>query len=460
MRRIVLALLLLAGIVTWRVATPRFYLGGIQVNEPDRGAWLEGLEAAGFNTVAVTAYAMQGDWDSDTLWFEPPDPGVVGEIRAARERGLHVVLILRVALDHAFERNKFLWHGMIVPRDEETLGAWFAAYSRFVTAWAVVAEEEDVDLLGIGSELNSMTSTIAVNTIPVLEEYWANESKTTRENRRVLEQADSVGSRHLAVRGFESYGDLESYLADRTAVHRAWARQVTWAESLDPLSRINARRARLDAHWRRLVSSVREVYEGELTYAANFDQYEHVGFWDVLDVIGINAYFPLRSSWDPDLGGEELYARLEAGWTGVLGRLEHFRETRNLELPVVFTELGYVARRHSTIEPWAAQGFSVLPRGTGDALVVWEEQPPDETERALAVRALFESERRLRSRMLEGILYWKLSTIPAHREIEPFVLILGEEPEDELLPELRRFTALQPVDPLRRWLTPRLASGR
>ena len=42
---------------------------------------------------------------------------------------------------------------------------------------------------------------------------------------------------------------------------------------------------------------------------------------------------------------------------------------------------------------------------------------------------------------LAGLLYWKLSTIPAHREVEPFVLVLEEgDGADPMLEELARFT--------------------
>ena len=42
--------------------------------------------------------------------------------------------------------------------------------------------------------------------------------------------------------------------------------------------------------------------------------------------------------------------------------------------------------------------------------------------------------------MLAGILYWKLSSEPAHRDIEPFVLLIGERAgDDPLLVALQRF---------------------
>ena len=153
------ALMLLA---TTTAAADPFLLGGIQVDEPDHVAWTDGLLRARMNTVSVTVYAHQGDWDGDNLWFNEEEPAVLDEIRAARAAGLEVVLILRVALDHAFPRNEFLWHGMILPSSDERIDSWFERYRRFVVRWAAVAEAEGVGVLGIGSEMNALDATLPI----------------------------------------------------------------------------------------------------------------------------------------------------------------------------------------------------------------------------------------------------------------------------------------------------------
>ena len=81
--------------------------------------------------------------------------------------------------------------------------------------------------------------------------------------------------------------------------------------------------------------------------------------------------------------------------------------------------------------------------------MIWGDQPQDFSERATALRALHSSMSELDERMtseghdgearlLTGLLYWKLSTEPAHHEIEPFVHILNAD-NDPLGEELRRF---------------------
>src|SRR5439155_10528972 len=44
--------------------------------------------------------------------------------------------------------------------------------------------------------------------------------------------------------------------------------------------------------WRALIAEVRTHFSGELTYAANYDEFQRITFWDALDYIGIDAYFP------------------------------------------------------------------------------------------------------------------------------------------------------------------------
>ncbi len=314
--------------VPW--AAPEFLLGGIQVNEADHAAWVEALKDSRMNAVAVTVYAKQGDWDSADLWHEKEEPWVVHEVRQAHEGGLDTVLVLRVALDHAYEPNKFFWHGMISPRDEAGLDEWFRRYTAFVLEWAEIAELEGIAVLAIGSELNALTNTVPLDELPGLEEYYANPEKVESENVKLLEHQGTIEEKHLWVRGYEPEGTLPEFLDERSQAERRWARQVAFLDREDPLAAINERRRDLDARWRRLISEVRERYTGRLTYAANFDQYELVTFWDDLDVIGVNAYFPLRKHYLPDIGDDELGALLDSRWRAVLRRLDDFRIDRGL----------------------------------------------------------------------------------------------------------------------------------
>lgn len=97
--------------------------------------------------------------------------------------------------------------------------------------------------------------------------------------------------------------------------------------------------------WRALIAKVRTVYKGRLTYAANWhDEYETVPFWDALDYIGVQAYFPISESSAPSI--EDLVH----GWDT---HVETLREVATrAERPVLFTEVGYRSVQTAAAEPW------------------------------------------------------------------------------------------------------------
>lgn len=415
-----------------RAAEPAFYLGGIQVNEASHEGWFAALKEERMNTVEVTAYAHQGDWDSENLFWDAEAPWVMEEIRGARKEGLHVVFIARVALDHAFPRNKHLWHGMIQPKTDALLDAWFERYTRFTVEWAKRCEAEGVDMFAIGSEMNSLASTLPAAALPPLAEYYLSPLKE-KERREGLE-----AQRHVI--GDRFPGELDA----RIVTEKNWATQTTGGGSL---AVVNARRQKLDAHWRKLIGEVRKVFSGKLTFAANFDQYHEVGFWDALDWMGVNAYFKLRHELLPANQRERLYPLLLDGWKAVLGDLARFRRQRKIEkMPVMFTEMGFTRRALSTLEPWSDVGFSLVegpPEKPGgppaQRVIVWRDQPDDREERALAVRALQAAHAALPQPFLRGILYWKLSSHEYHEKVESFMVKIGGPSSDPMLPELRRF---------------------
>ncbi len=433
---------------------PDFYLGGIQVNEPDHDVWAQSLASSGMNTVSVTVYAHQGDWDTDTLWYDPENPSVVSEIRAAKKAGLSVILIMRVALDHAFERNEFLWHGMIMPKTPALRESWFRKYSAFVTQWARLAEEENVDVFAIGSELNSLTSTRKISSTPPLDSYYLDKEAQKRSHSVLIDHTENIPERHLLLSGGKSFSSLPEYLGKQSEAQGTWVR----AMGADDVEQRNARRKELNDHWLSLIRDVRKIFRGKLSYAANFDQYHEVQFWSHLDLIGINAYFPLRGYRPPGQCDDDcMFSLLKRGWAETLTTIKHDLTALGVsEKPIVFTELGYTFRRHATLEPWAMDGFSVVPlepekknnslssvkairESAPEQVVVWREEPIDYEERAIAIRALREASKAKEAPRLKGLLYWKLSTVLSHRDIEPFVVILSDPKDERMKSELAEF---------------------
>jgi hypothetical protein len=99
-----------------------------------------------------------------------------------------------------------------------------------------------------------------------------------------------------------------------------------------------------DREWRALIAAVRGVYRGRLTYGANWDEVEQVGFWDALDEIGVSFYYPLadKPTRDP--------STLRAGAQRALASLE--ATARRFKKPALLGEAGYPSLTTAPLRPW------------------------------------------------------------------------------------------------------------
>ena len=96
--------------------------------------------------------------------------------------------------------------------------------------------------------------------------------------------------------------------------------------------------------WPKLIREVREVYSGRITYAANWDNYQNVSFWDQMDYIGVDAYFPLSQVENPSL--EEI----KSGWNTHKEGLKGI--SRLYDKPILFTEFGYQSAKGAAGNHW------------------------------------------------------------------------------------------------------------
>jgi hypothetical protein len=228
---------------------------------------LDELAALGCNWVSFTPFGRQWDLASTTLRmdFEAPWPenrrAVLRVIEQAHARGMHVLLIPHLWVDLGG------WRGEIGEKTsagaarvftQEEWQRWFASYTRFVTAWARVAEEGGAEMFSVGVEMKSSSGT----------------------------------------RG----------------------------------------------EWFDVINAVRAVYHGSLTYSANWEEERSVLFWDRLDVVGIQAFYPLAeregATLDELRAGAQRRATALAQWATTQQR------------SVLFTEFGYKAVVDTTLRPW------------------------------------------------------------------------------------------------------------
>lgn len=184
-------------------------------------------------------------------WWGESFEGIAATTRLAKAANIKTIL-----KPHIWLRQS--WPGEIEMTSDEDWKKWFKHYNDFIMSYAELAQQEQIEILCIGTELQK-------------------------------------------------------------TIHRP--------------------------EWFEVIENVRSVYTGKLTYAANFNEFERVPFWKMLDFIGIQGYFPLTKNSHPTV------TEVAAGWEQPLKQIEALH--RKIRKPVIFTELGYKSTHDATIEPWA-----------------------------------------------------------------------------------------------------------
>ncbi len=134
---------------------------------------------------------------------------------------------------------------------------------------------------------------------------------------------------------FSSYMDFILHYAD---LAQAWGVGIFSGGS--EFCSLEAR----ESMWRWVFRNLRGRFAGYLTYSFNWDHAEEARFQDMLDFVGMTAYWSLTKKNDPTL--EEL----TDSWKKIRKDLEGLY--RRLKKPIVFTELGYPSQDGANKDPW------------------------------------------------------------------------------------------------------------
>ncbi len=185
--------------------------------------------------------------------------------------------------------------------------------------------------------------------------------------------------------------------------------------------------SRHEEEWRRIISRVRAIYKGPLTYGANFDEVFDVPFWDTLDWIGVSGYFPLVPDATPDR------ATLVSAWQPVLTRLQALSERERK--PVLFTEIGYRSARGAAWRQWEIR----------------HDAPPDLDAQRNAYEAFFEAV--WPQPWVMGAYPWKWFSYPNHGRRDGNDYDFEGKPAEAVI--RRIYGVRRPQPPLaRRWPQP------
>ncbi len=97
--------------------------------------------------------------------------------------------------------------------------------------------------------------------------------------------------------------------------------------------------------WRKIVRNIRSLYNGPLVYAANWwQEFDQITFWDELDYIGMNCYYPLSNS-----DSSATIENLKQGAEQFVRTLESAANKYNK--PVLLTEVGFASTARSWQHP-------------------------------------------------------------------------------------------------------------
>lgn len=86
-------------------------------------------------------------------------------------------------------------------------------------------------------------------------------------------------------------------------------------------------------YFQALIAEVRTFYQGKLTYAANWDSYQMISFWEDLDYVGVDGYFPLVADENPTIDA------IDQAWIPVKNQLKQFSKQTGKQ--ILFAEYGY-----------------------------------------------------------------------------------------------------------------------
>ncbi|HYF02182.1 MAG TPA: hypothetical protein VEC36_02315, partial [Patescibacteria group bacterium] len=167
---------------------------------------------------------------------------------------------------------------------------------------------------------NDSSADIAPNTTgrnPVTGEGWSTTS-TLEDLRNGIRHARRNGMKIVIKPHVDSYAggwrasikpDMEGkWFESYTAMMLKYAK-LAQEENVEMIcigvEYLVATQEKYHPHWREMITKIRQVYSGKLTYAANWSgqsfwglptaEYKQVKFWDALDYIGIDGYYPMAS---------------------------------------------------------------------------------------------------------------------------------------------------------------------
>lgn len=154
--------------------------------------------------------------------------------------------------------------------------------------------------------------------------------------------------------GFQNHADWQEWFLEyqKFTLHYAKLAQKAGVELFCIGTELSFASRQTEFWQKDIIPQIRKVYSGRLTYAANWDEYRNIHFWEDLDYAGIDAYFPLAQKKSSG------YEEIKASWIKWADEIELWQKSINK--PVIFTEIGYRSCEFAAARPWEYASNSEL----------------------------------------------------------------------------------------------------
>jgi hypothetical protein len=269
-----------------------------------------------------------------------PEPTV--EKRRLNPDSFHAgAAILLYKPDKGWEEDINRWYSYLAERGVNALSLNFPIFTDGVTSNQVFATERtpsDKELRFAISRAHRMGFTVFLR--PLLDEGILTQGNPY--DWRGTLRPSSIST------WFSNYGDLILHYArlaeeEKVEVFSVGVEFVSLATSQPE-------------EWGSLIAEVREVYSGQVTYSANWDELSRITFWGDVDAIAIDAYFYLDVSDTPSV--EELVSAWSRE-TDVGAPLDIIQSAHDTwGKPVILSEFGMVAEAGAEKRAWDWGGDS------------------------------------------------------------------------------------------------------
>ncbi len=282
-----------------------------------------------------------------------------GLVRLCLEEATRHAEILRAAQAKAKAAGVGVWSRKPepIPADVRffrgnTLGLW--------------AQNDDFDYGKFVDEMKELGTSHAMLSVPHLMEDWQSTEFGPVKGRTASWPTVDRVSRQVRARGMGvaflplvllRTGNADHWRGDITPKQLwLWFRNYTrymgiWADISHDLGAallcVGSEFSSLEENtgaWKAVIANVRSRFAGRLTYSANWDHLTKIKFWHDLDIVGMTGYHSLTNSDDPS--DDEIYRE----WVRVRTRLLEFQ--KDIDMPILFTEIGYPSQDGCNKDPW------------------------------------------------------------------------------------------------------------